>query len=121
MPTATRWRLTWLLSRPSPTESKRNFFGSAQSGRERPRRRTDDRGRRTEDRRRKTEDRGRNERDTRKALSERIQSFRDLRVYQAAFQLQQMVFEVTRTFPGEERFALTDQFRRAARSIGAER
>jgi len=52
-------------------------------------------------------------------LSERIQSFRDLRVYQAAFELQQIVFEVTRTFPGEERFALTDQLRRAARSIGA--
>lgn len=46
-------------------------------------------------------------------------SFRDLRVYQAAFELQQRVFKTTKSFPREEIYSLTDQFRRASRSIGA--
>ncbi|MDD2762812.1 MAG: four helix bundle protein [Opitutaceae bacterium] len=48
-----------------------------------------------------------------------IRSYRDLRTYQAAFALQQRIFKATQTFPGEERFALTDQIRRSSRSIGA--
>ena len=51
--------------------------------------------------------------------SERISSFRDLRVYRAALDLQQEVFEVTKSFPREELYSLTDQFRRASRSVGA--
>ena len=47
------------------------------------------------------------------------QSFRDLEVYKKAFQFQQEIFGVTRRWPGEERFALTDQIRRSSRSIGA--
>ncbi|MCX6917381.1 MAG: four helix bundle protein, partial [Verrucomicrobia bacterium] len=46
-------------------------------------------------------------------------SFRDLRVYQASFELQQEVFEITKHFPKEETYSLTDQFRRASRSVGA--
>ena len=46
-------------------------------------------------------------------------SFRDLIVYQRALELQRRVFETTRGFPREEAFALTDQIRRASRSIGA--
>jgi four helix bundle protein len=49
----------------------------------------------------------------------RISSFRELRVYQAAFELQQQVFEVSKNFPVEERYSLTDQTRRATRSVGA--
>jgi len=52
-------------------------------------------------------------------MSERILSFRDLKVYQAAFELQQKIFEITKTFPQEERYSLTDQIRRASRSVGA--
>jgi four helix bundle protein len=52
-------------------------------------------------------------------MSERISSFKDLRVDQLAFALQQEVFEASKKFPAAERFALTDQIRRAARSIGA--
>jgi four helix bundle protein len=40
-------------------------------------------------------------------------------VYQAAFDLQQMVFQLTQTFPREERYALTDQIRRSSRAVGA--
>lgn len=52
-------------------------------------------------------------------MGERIESFRDLNVYQAAFELQQLLFRASRAFPKEERYALTDQLRRASRSIGA--
>lgn len=48
-----------------------------------------------------------------------ISSFRELRVYQLAFELQQEVFALSKGFPQEERFALTDQIRRSSRSIGA--
>jgi len=63
-----------------------------------------------------TEDRGRR---TEEIVSEPILSFRDLHVYQAAFELQQRIFKATKRFPKEETYSLTDQFRRASRSIGA--
>src|SRR5262245_39168486 len=46
--------------------------------------------------------------------------FQDLIVYQKARQLQGRVFEVTKSFPRDEMHSLTDQFRRASRSIGAQ-
>lgn len=52
-------------------------------------------------------------------MSEAILSFKDLRVYKLAFELQQEVFRVSKSFPKEERYALTDQMRRASRSVGA--
>lgn len=52
-------------------------------------------------------------------MTERIESFGDLRVYQAAFELQQEVFKVSKAFPKEEMFSLTDQIRRSSRAIGA--
>ena len=48
-----------------------------------------------------------------------LSSFRDLRVYKAAFELQQQIFELTKGFPKEEQYSLTDQIRRSSRSIGA--
>jgi len=52
-------------------------------------------------------------------MPERISNFRDLRVYKLAFELQQEVFETSKQFPVEERYALTDQVQRSSRSIGA--
>jgi four helix bundle protein len=52
-------------------------------------------------------------------MSEQILSFKDLRVYKLAFELQQEIFGISKRFPAEERYALTDQVRRASRSIGA--
>jgi four helix bundle protein len=49
----------------------------------------------------------------------RIESFEDLDVYKLALELQQEVFELTKTFPKEETYSLTDQIRRSSRSIGA--
>ena len=48
------------------------------------------------------------------------QSFRDLLAYQKARELSQEIFEVTKAFPKEEMFSLTDQIRRSSRSIGAQ-
>ncbi|MEW6402085.1 MAG: four helix bundle protein [Chloroflexota bacterium] len=46
-------------------------------------------------------------------------SFRDLVVYQKSRALQQDILKLTKTFPKEEMFSLTDQVRRSSRSIGA--
>ena len=51
-------------------------------------------------------------------MSERISTFRDLRVYQEASELDLAVFLVTKGFPREEQYSLTDQVRRSSRSIG---
>jgi len=46
--------------------------------------------------------------------------FWKLVAYQKAGTLQQRVFELSKKFPREEMYSLTDQTRRAARSIGAQ-
>jgi four helix bundle protein len=46
-------------------------------------------------------------------------SFKDLIVYKKAFQLAMEIFEMTKTFPKEERYSLTDQIRRSSRSVCA--
>jgi four helix bundle protein len=48
-----------------------------------------------------------------------VRHFAELKVYRAAFTLQQAVFELTKGFPREERYALTDQVRRSSRAVGA--
>ena len=46
-----------------------------------------------------------------------IRSFRELTVWQKAMELAVEIFELTRRFPAEERFSLTDQIRRSSRSV----
>jgi four helix bundle protein len=46
-----------------------------------------------------------------------IKSVRDLEVYQLAFELAMKVFELTKKFPKEETYSLTDQIRRSSRSV----
>ncbi|MEJ2353755.1 MAG: four helix bundle protein, partial [Anaerolineales bacterium] len=48
------------------------------------------------------------------------ESFRDLLVYQKARNLALEIYQITKTFPREEMFSLTDQIRRSSRSIGAQ-
>lgn len=43
----------------------------------------------------------------------------DLEVYQAAFEEAMRIFEVSKKFPIEERYSLTDQIRRSSRSVCA--
>ncbi len=45
------------------------------------------------------------------------QSFRDLTVYKKAFAFAMEIFDVTKKFPKEERYSLTDQIRRSSRAI----
>ena len=52
-------------------------------------------------------------------MGDKIRSFKDLKVYQKAFSLQQEIFQASKDFPKEELFSLTDQIRRSSRSIGA--
>ena len=47
-------------------------------------------------------------------------SFRDLVVYQKARSVAKAIFDVTKSFPREEMYSLTDQMRRSSRSIGAQ-
>ncbi len=49
----------------------------------------------------------------------RILDYRELRVYQEAFEAALSVHEVSAGFPVVERFGLTDQVRRASRSVCA--
>ena len=44
-------------------------------------------------------------------------SFRDLTVYKKAFDLAMKVFEITKKFPSEEKYKLTDQIRRSSRAV----
>jgi four helix bundle protein len=48
-----------------------------------------------------------------------IRYFRDLEVYQNALAAGLRVYELTKRFPIEERYALTDQARRSSRSVCA--
>jgi four helix bundle protein len=47
-------------------------------------------------------------------------SFRDLVVYQKAKALAKEIFQISKRFPREETYSLTDQIRRCSRSIGAQ-
>jgi four helix bundle protein len=47
------------------------------------------------------------------------QGYKDLKTYQLAYKLAMEIFVLTKTFPKEERYALTDQIRRSSRSVPA--
>lgn len=44
-------------------------------------------------------------------------NFRDLSVYKKAFSLAMEIFKVSKKFPAEEKFSLTDQVRRSSRAF----
>jgi four helix bundle protein len=44
-------------------------------------------------------------------------SFRDLNVYEKAFDLAMKIFEITEKFPSNEKYELTDQIRRSSRAV----
>ncbi|MEK6575510.1 MAG: four helix bundle protein [Chloroflexota bacterium] len=52
-------------------------------------------------------------------MAGRIQNHADLQVYQKAFAAAMNVFELSKGFPKEETFSLTDQIRRSSRSVCA--
>lgn len=44
-------------------------------------------------------------------------SFRDLTVYKKSFELAMKIFGISKSFPKEETYSLTDQIRRSSRSV----
>jgi four helix bundle protein len=52
-------------------------------------------------------------------MGQAIRSFRELDVYQLAMNAAVQIFDLTKGFPAEERYALTDQVRRSSRSVCA--
>ena len=47
----------------------------------------------------------------------KIRSPKDLVVYQKAYNLAMEIFKISKTWPKEERYSLTDQIRRSSRSV----
>ncbi len=50
-------------------------------------------------------------------MKARIKTHRDLDVYQMALDAAMKIFEMTKKFPKEETYSLTDQIRRSSRSV----
>jgi len=50
-------------------------------------------------------------------MAQTIKTHRDLDVYQMAFEAAMRIFELTKGFPKEETYSLTDQMRRSSRSV----
>lgn len=48
-----------------------------------------------------------------------IKSFRELDVYKLALAESKKIFVLTKSFPKDERYSLTDQIRRSSRAVGA--
>lgn len=49
-----------------------------------------------------------------------VRSYRELEVYCLARKLAAEIFEISKKFPKDEAFSLTDQIRRSSRSVGAQ-
>ena len=47
----------------------------------------------------------------------KIESFKNLIVYQKAYKLAMEIFEISKSFPKEEKYSLIDQMRRSSRSV----
>ena len=52
-------------------------------------------------------------------MAKKIQNHTDLQVYQKGFEAAQKIFKLSKTFPKEETYSLTDQVRRSSRSVCA--
>lgn len=52
-------------------------------------------------------------------MNQRIQTHRDLDVYQRAYDSAMKIYEASQVFPKEEIYSLTDQIRRSSRSVCA--
>ena len=46
-------------------------------------------------------------------------TFKELRVWQNAMTLAMKVFQLSRSFPAEEKYSVTDQMRRSSRAVAA--
>lgn len=46
-----------------------------------------------------------------------LRHFRDLDVYQKAFKAAMCIYEITKSFPADEKYSLVDQIRRSSRAV----
>ena len=53
-------------------------------------------------------------------MDDYVERFQRLRVYMLSRELALDIFHLTKTFPKEERYSMTDQIRRSSRSVGAQ-
>lgn len=51
---------------------------------------------------------------------EHVEKFTELEVYKLARQLSKEIFEVSKKFPKEEMYSITDQIKRSSRSVGGQ-
>jgi four helix bundle protein len=52
-------------------------------------------------------------------MAEKIKTHRDLKVFQLSFEAGMEIFNISKSFPKEETYSLTDQIRRSSRSVSA--
>ena len=52
-------------------------------------------------------------------MGEKINSYKELRVFQNGMDAAMMIFEITKEFPSEEKYSMVDQMRRSSRSFCA--
>ncbi|MCJ7501368.1 four helix bundle protein, partial [bacterium] len=52
-------------------------------------------------------------------MPEKIRSYRDLNVFNTAMEASMVIFHLSKNFPREERYSMTDQIRRSSRSVCA--
>lgn len=50
-------------------------------------------------------------------MAEKINTVRDLNAYKLAFECAMEIYEISKKFPADERYSLTDQIRRSSRSV----
>ena len=50
-------------------------------------------------------------------MGERINSYKELRVFENAMNAAMKIFELTKSFPQEEKYSMVDQVRRSSRSV----
>jgi hypothetical protein len=50
-------------------------------------------------------------------MATKINTHHDLEVYQKAFDAAMKIFEISKAFPQDEKYSLTDQMRRSSRSV----
>ena len=46
-----------------------------------------------------------------------IQGYKSLKVYQLAFEAAKEIFKISKSFPADEKYSLTDQIKRSSRSV----
>ena len=52
-------------------------------------------------------------------MNDKINSYKDLRVFQNAMKAAMKIFQLSESFPPEEKYSMTDQLRRSSRCVCA--